>query len=69
MSRRIEGSLYGFGDADFALSAATKIRQEDPVVAEQMVVGTVNLEDVYMILTTVDDHIAYGNEKSRGAWE
>lgn len=63
MTRQIEGSLYGFGDVDFAFSAATNLRQETPASAAQMITGPVTLEDVYMILTTNDNHIDYINKK------
>ena len=67
MTRQIEGSLYGFGDVDFALSAAAKLRREAPATAAQMITGPVSLEDVYMILTTNDNHGDYINKKSQEA--
>lgn len=52
MTRQIEGVLYAFGDADFALLAAAEVRAHDPDAAHQLITGPVTLEDIYLILTT-----------------
>ncbi len=57
LTRQIEGWLYGFGDADFAFLAASRLRQEEPSFVGQLTVGPVNLEDIYMLLTTDDNNL------------
>ena len=63
MTRRIAGSLYGFGNVDFALLAATRVRRMAPAFVAQMTVGPVSLEDVYMILAGDDDHVESSNKR------
>lgn len=73
MTRQIEGTLYGFGNVDFALTAATRVRREAKALSAQMIVGPVSLEDVYMIITTDDttddDHATHTNTTSEGTPE
>lgn len=65
MTRQIEGTLYGFGDVDFAFLAATKLQHEESSSSVQMITGPVTLEDVYMILTTGDNQVDSINTKSQ----
>lgn len=67
LTRQIAGSLYGFGEVDFALLAATRIRREAPALVAQMTVGPVNLEDIYMILASADNHVESTNKSKENS--
>ena len=52
MTTQIEGFLYGFGDFDFAITVSEKLRRDMPETAIPMMTGPINLEDIYMLLTS-----------------